>query len=678
MFAQPASVLTNAADVLALPAEKAATGIRVAVTGVVTTAEPNWNGQFFVQDATGGIFVSNLDGREPAVGDVVEVSGITDSGHFAPIIRLPDWLVVGKAALPEAKSVAIEQLMSGAEDGQRVQISGIVRAVRREPNERLGVNLMAGGFRLNVFPPIPPGLDPQLLVGAKVRVRGTAAASFNARQRRLITMVLFVPRLEDFIVEEPAAANPFDLPVLPLNSIAQYRKDTAPGRRIQVRGIVAHQRVGEDLFIQDTTGSLRVRTRQSDRLAVGDVVEVVGFTDFEHFLPVMQDAIFRKTPSPPGVVRPQLVTEAELQAGLHHADYITLQGRLLDRIVTSRPDWTEATSELRTVLMLQGETLLFTAELDAPTNTRPVLADVPLGSVVAVSGVCVSEIGAEGKLASVKILLPGGQSLRVLQRPGWWTLKRVLWIAGGLGLAALAAFGWGLVLRRQVAERGRQLETQIQQRQHAERQREIEQERARVAHDLHDDLGAALTEVSMFSALIKSPATLPAEKARYLEELTDTAVRMVTSLDEIVWAVNPRNDTLVSLPGYFAAYAQRLLDLAGVTCGLDVAEDLPDHPLDPKFRQELFLAFKEALTNVVRHSGATQVWLRIAVREGWLVVEVADNGCGFAGRELPAGADGVANMKERLKRLGGRCEITTEARQGTTVRFEVPLPGSGP
>jgi signal transduction histidine kinase len=229
-------------------------------------------------------------------------------------------------------------------------------------------------------------------------------------------------------------------------------------------------------------------------------------------------------------------------------------------------------------------------------------------------------------------------------------------------------------LRRQVVERTRELEVQIQKRQQAERKREIEQERARVAHDLHDDLGSGLTEVNMLCALVKSPATSAGEKNRYLGDLTETARRMVTSLDEIVWAVNPRNDTIASLASYFGSYAQRLLDIASVACGLDIADDLPEHPLDPKFRQELFFAFKEALTNVVRHAHATQVWLRISAREDQLVVVVADNGRGFNLNERQAGNDGVANMKERMKSLGGDCEIVSDAQKGTAICFRAPLP----
>jgi signal transduction histidine kinase len=262
----------------------------------------------------------------------------------------------------------------------------------------------------------------------------------------------------------------------------------------------------------------------------------------------------------------------------------------------------------------------------------------------------------------------------LVQSPPWWSLKRVLWIAAVLGFVALSAFAWVGVLRRKVAVRTHELEIQIHKRQLADRRREIEQERARVAQDLHDDLGAGLTEVNMLTTLIKSPAISPEEKSRYLGDLSETARHMVTSLDEIVWAVNPRNDTTASLASYFGSYAQRLLDLASVSCGLDIEEDLPDYPLDPKFRQELFLALKEALTNVVRHAQASRVWLRISVRGKELRVELSDDGSGFDLTERQAGADGIANMRSRLKSMGGQCEIISNGQKGTTVQFHAPLP----
>jgi signal transduction histidine kinase len=217
----------------------------------------------------------------------------------------------------------------------------------------------------------------------------------------------------------------------------------------------------------------------------------------------------------------------------------------------------------------------------------------------------------------------------------------------------------------------------------------------------------------MLTTLVKTPTTSLQERDRYLGQLDQTARRMVGELDEIVWAVNPRNDTLASLAGYFGSYAQRLLEIASVSCGLDIPPEWPEHPLDPKFRQEIFLAFKEALTNIVRHAKATKVWLRIAVTDAnrarpssgaatsefpdratrlaapeagrassgstlngpkHLIVEVSDDGRGFDAQTGTAGHDGIANMHERLKSLGGVCEITSDARTGTTVRFRAPLP----
>jgi len=218
-----------------------------------------------------------------------------------------------------------------------------------------------------------------------------------------------------------------------------------------------------------------------------------------------------------------------------------------------------------------------------------------------------------------------------------------------------------------------QLEAQIQRRQQVEHQRAVEQERIRVAQDLHDDLGAGLTRVNMLTTLAANPATTGEEKAHYLTDLNAMARDMVTSLDEIVWAINPRNDTLASLVGYFCAHAQRLLALASVKCGLEVTEELPDIQLDSKFRHELLMAFKETITNVIRHAAATKVCLRIAVQHGVLVMEVEDDGRGLVDCRKQAGADGLANMKDRLNALGGRCDIRANPSGGITVRFEAPL-----
>ena len=147
-------ILTNASQVLSLPAEQAILGESIRVTGVVTSAEPGWEGRFFVQDQSGGIFVENLGAAPPQPGDLVEVSGISHPGAFAPIITRPQWKKLGTAPLPPPKTVPIEQLMAGVEDSQRVEVMGIVREAAVE-GTRLRVTLANGGYRLRAYLPVP-------------------------------------------------------------------------------------------------------------------------------------------------------------------------------------------------------------------------------------------------------------------------------------------------------------------------------------------------------------------------------------------------------------------------------------------------------------------------------------------------------------------------------------------
>src|SRR5438067_5288063 len=225
-FAQPKEVLTNAADVISLPADRAAGAINVSVKGVVTAADPALKGRFFVQDSTGGVFVDNAGGTRPEPGDLVEISGITHAGAYAPIITAPEVKKIGVALLPPAKPVPIERLMSGAEDSQRVEVSGLVRAARLD-GPRLIVYMVSGGYRFRVYAPSSAAKDPQKLVAAQVRVRGTAAEAHNRLLRQLIAVDLYVPGLADFIVEKHESADPFQQPVVPLNILAQYRRENS-------------------------------------------------------------------------------------------------------------------------------------------------------------------------------------------------------------------------------------------------------------------------------------------------------------------------------------------------------------------------------------------------------------------------------------------------------------------
>ena len=240
-----------------------------------------------------------------------------------------------------------------------------------------------------------------------------------------------------------------------------------------------------------------------------------------------------------------------------------------------------------------------------------------------------------------------------------WTFR----IGAATGLSGLLAGSVAWAVRRRHRRRIEQLE----------RQRAMERERARIAQDLHDDLGAGLTEISFGSEFAQDPTLGLAETREYTREIGTRARELVAALDEIVWAVNPKNDTVSSLASYACQYAERFLRPTRLRLRLKVARDLPVSPLNAEERHNLFLAFKEALHNVAQHSKATDVQLTIEVESGVLTLVVGDNGCGFDPGQARSEADGLGNMRRRLEQIGGRYELVTGIGTGTTATFKLPV-----
>ena len=256
-------VLTNVCDILSLSAKQAKKHEPVFVHGIVTAAESQWNGQFFVQDSTGGIFVANHSDLQPSPGDLVEISGVSHPGAFAPIINNPKWKKLGTAPLPEARTVPIEQVMSGGEDSQRVEISGIVRAAQMSGTEsNLDLAIASAGYRFHAFPKILPEWIRNGLVGATVRLRGTAAAFFNQVQRRLTSLICSCRSPADFVVESRSPSIPLPNPCWLSIISRNIGRTSRPGQRVHVKGRITYQRPGEELFLQDESGGLRVKSRQ--------------------------------------------------------------------------------------------------------------------------------------------------------------------------------------------------------------------------------------------------------------------------------------------------------------------------------------------------------------------------------------------------------------------------------
>lgn len=234
-------------------------------------------------------------------------------------------------------------------------------------------------------------------------------------------------------------------------------------------------------------------------------------------------------------------------------------------------------------------------------------------------------------------------------------------LAGATALAVVAFVIRHITLRR--------LRWKMQQ---LERQHAVERERTRIARDIHDDLGSSLNLIAVLGDLAKKEKT-----DERIEKMSVTARQAVKSLDEIVWAVNPRNDTLAHLIDYAGQFATSYLRAAGIRCRLDVPDQMPVCEVATDVRHNLFLVIKEALQNIVKHSRATEVWLRVNSAEGKLRVVIEDNGCGFELTSADPWADGLRNMQERLVEIGGECRIQSRIDAGTVITVELTWPPDG-
>jgi signal transduction histidine kinase len=205
-----------------------------------------------------------------------------------------------------------------------------------------------------------------------------------------------------------------------------------------------------------------------------------------------------------------------------------------------------------------------------------------------------------------------------------------------------------------------------------QQQRLLEQERLRIAQNIHDDLGARVTQISLLSGMAQDNASLP-EKARAdFDSISRMARDLVTALYETVWAVNPENDNLDALGNYLCQMVNQLCGQAPLRCRLHVA-DLPhDVQLSSQTRHNISMAVKEAVHNVIKHARASEVTLHAAYAGHLLSVAIQDDGCGFqTAGNLPG--NGLTNIKRRLEEIGGTCVIESQAGRGTTVQLRIEV-----
>ena len=253
-------------------------------------------------------------------------------------------------------------------------------------------------------------------------------------------------------------------------------------------------------------------------------------------------------------------------------------------------------------------------------------------------------------------------SLAIVVQPffwqtGWFRLLALLSVLGGTGL----------VVRHWVARKHRR-ELQALERQHA-----LERERTRIAQDMHDGLGSNLVKISLLGEIAEADLHQPETVRGHIRKMASTARETVRDMDEMVWAVNPRNDTVENLASYLCAFAREHFELTSTRLHLEVPAELTARSLPADSRHNLFLATKEALNNVVKHAGATDAWLEFGLNDSTLAITIRDNGRGSPTQPGGRHGHGQENIRQRLARIGGTLEWTSQPGQGTTLVLRLPL-----
>jgi signal transduction histidine kinase len=255
-----------------------------------------------------------------------------------------------------------------------------------------------------------------------------------------------------------------------------------------------------------------------------------------------------------------------------------------------------------------------------------------------------------------------GASMKFTLQPHYWQTWwfKAFVIIGGLSFVATSA--------RYATKRRMQFKLERLEQQHA-----VEKERTRIAQDMHDDLGARLSEILLLSNLSQKAEAKPAEIKTQLGRISDATHDLVDNLDAIVWAVNPKNDSFNRFVFYLYEYVPRYLEATSIRCLFDVPQPLLTTPLSSTIRHDLFLVLKEALNNIVKHAQATEVRLSLRIENGALIMTLADNGQGFPAGNTSLFGNGLNNMRDRVEKVGGSFELHSEAGKGTSIALRIPI-----
>jgi len=639
-------------SVLALEPDQIATASPVVLRGVVTQ---NWAHGLTMHDRSGGIWVYSDESSRFAPGSLIEVEGRVETGLYSPVVRAGSVRLLGTATLPVPLPVTLRQLNTGDEDSQYVSITGTLRSAGLRTGGSgvrtvwLKVEMADGPIDVQVHSADLAEIRPS--IDALVKIDGTASSTKN-QDRQLLTPVLIVAGFDAIKVLRPGPADLFDLPLVPIARLMQYRSRTDYFHRVRIAGTVTDYKPGSSLILQGATRAICVFTTEAGEIREGDWVEASGYPSPSDSGPVFGDAVVRIVrhgiPLQPVEVRLQDVAEGE-----HRNALVRVRGTVLRRIE----------EPTRVVLLLQSGDSLLPVELDEPRRPPSVHA-IQEGSVVDVDGISVLDVRgtwnfgtASASVVKASLMLRSPDDIRVVQPPSWFTALHLIYLAAVMALLILILF---IILLRSRIERWK-LETVLT-------------ERERLANEVHDTLAQSFAGIGFQLQAIRRE--LPADVPHVLQQL-DLARDLVRhSHKEARRSIEPRDRQTpqnLDLQSALEVYARKMVGLASIDLSIQSVGSA--RPLPPALSTVLCQIGHEAIANAIRHADPKHLQILLEFDTDSVSLQVSDDGCGFAVSGALLGF-GLRSMRRRAAEVSARLEIRSAPAEGTVVKASAALPRS--
>jgi signal transduction histidine kinase len=655
-------------DIRCLSSEEAAAGPHAEIEAIVNVfdfvpGDPP-SQVLFLHDGADGIY-ANCHGASLDLqpGERVRVEGRVAPGLFAPELLDPKITPLGPAALPEARRPSYEELASGRDDSQRAEVEGIVRSVSRR-SSRLCVQLAFGAAHFSVAVAGEPDVSPRAvaLVDARVRVRGAVRTFFNA-QRQMIDVGMYCSGLNQFEIIDPPRA-PEAMAVTPVKDLLTFSRETLPGHRIKVRGVVTYQEPGSLLFIKDDARGLLIKTSARDLLNPGDEVEVLGFPVFGISTPIMEDGEDRRL-HPGAALEPAEISAADAASGKFEADLVSLRARLLE----------DTCQGSERVLWLQSGSVLFqaTQPLLEPAHFHP----TPSQSEVLVTGICLARgplqyLRDKGWAASsFEILVPGNSSVKVVREPPWWTPPRIVALLAIVATCLVTTAAWVHLLRRRVRQQTNLIRRQVEER-------AVLQERNRIAREFHDTFAQGFAATAFQLEALGDELAGASEKARRYFTMALTMVRhSLVEARRAVAGLRAEPGEARDLPHALRAAGEMLVASSRVEFAFNHSG--PVRTLPPPRESDLLRIGQEAVSNAMRHASARRISMELHYLPDAIRLRIEDNGKGFV-PDVDAhrnGHFGLQGMEERARQIGAKLNVESRLGEGTVVTVQLLEPALG-